>query len=156
DVVTMAKGLGNGVTIGAGWARAKVAGVFEPGDHSTTYGGHPLAAAAARAMLAVMEAEDVPTRESAAGERFTALLGSLAEVSAVRGVGLLLAVELDPDHLPDGGAAELARRLLDRGVVVNPVTPTALRLAPSLRISDDELDHGVQVITEVLAAVTSD
>ena len=60
DVVTMAKALGNGVPIGACWARAEVAGAFEPGDHATTFGGQPLATAAARAVLAVMEAEDVP------------------------------------------------------------------------------------------------
>ena len=60
DVVTMAKALGNGVPIGACWARADVAAVFEPGDHATTFGGQPLATAAARAVLAVMEAEDVP------------------------------------------------------------------------------------------------
>ena len=62
DVVTIAKSLGNGVPIGACWARADVAGVFEPGDHATTYGGQPLATAAARAVLAVMEAERVPER----------------------------------------------------------------------------------------------
>jgi len=155
DVVTMAKALGNGVPIGACWARAEVASVFEPGDHATTYGGQPLAAAAARAVLRVMAEEDVPARAERAGARFTEQLAALPQVAAVRGVGLLLAVELDPEVLPEGGAAVLARRLLDRGVVVNPVTPTALRLAPSLLISDDEVDHGVAAIAEVLAACTS-
>ncbi|MCU1455651.1 MAG: argD, partial [Acidimicrobiales bacterium] len=74
DVVTMAKALGNGVPIGACWARAAVAGVFEPGDHATTYGGQPLATAAARAVLQVMEDEDVPARATAAGARLTAAL----------------------------------------------------------------------------------
>src|SRR5205814_8403134 len=60
DVVTMAKALGNGVPIGACWARADVADAFQPGDHATTFGGQPLATAAARAVLQVMEAEDVP------------------------------------------------------------------------------------------------
>ena len=60
DVVTVAKALGNGVPIGACWARDDVAAAFGPGDHATTFGGQPLAAAAARAVLAVMEAEDVP------------------------------------------------------------------------------------------------
>src|SRR4051794_4331410 len=71
DVVTMAKALGNGVPIGACWARREVAEAFEPGDHATTYGGQPLAAAAARAVLAVMEAEDVPARARRAGDRLT-------------------------------------------------------------------------------------
>src|SRR5690606_1663274 len=69
DVVTMAKALGNGVPVGACWARAEVAGVFRPGDHATTFGGQPLAMAAARAVLATMEAEDVPGRAAKAGGR---------------------------------------------------------------------------------------
>ncbi|MEO6120904.1 MAG: aminotransferase class III-fold pyridoxal phosphate-dependent enzyme, partial [Acidimicrobiales bacterium] len=67
DVVTMAKALGNGVPIGACWARAAVADAFVPGDHATTFGGQPLATSAARAVLATMEAEDVPARATAAG-----------------------------------------------------------------------------------------
>ena len=74
DVVTMAKALGNGVPIGACWAKAEVAAAFEPGDHATTYGGQPLATAAARAVLAVMEAEDVPALAERAGAALTKLL----------------------------------------------------------------------------------
>lgn len=151
DVVTVAKALGNGVPIGACWARAEVAEAFEPGDHGSTYGGQPLAAAAARAVLRVMEQEDVPARATAAGERFRDGLADLDQVIAVRGLGLLLAIELHPEALPEGGAAAVARRLLERGVIVNPVTPTALRLAPSLLISDEEIDHGVAAIAEILA-----
>src|SRR5207248_8001310 len=68
DVVTMAKALGNGVPIGACWARADVADAFVPGDHATTYGGQPLATSAARAVLKIMEAEDVPARARRAGD----------------------------------------------------------------------------------------
>src|SRR5690606_22220395 len=150
--VTMAKALGNGVPICACWARAEVAGVFEPGDHATTYGGQPLAAAAARAVLQVMEAEDVPARALAAGRRFSGALGALDQVAEVRGTGLLLAVELRSEHLPDGGARALAADLLERGVVVNAVTPSALRLAPSLLIDDDEIDIGVGHLTACLDA----
>ena len=156
DVVTMAKALGNGVPIGACWARAEVASVFEPGDHATTYGGQPLAAAAARAVLRVMAEQDVPSRAVRAGARFTEQLSQLPQVTAVRGLGLLLAVELDASVLPEGGAAALARRLRDQGVVGNPVTPPALRRAPSLLITDDEVDHGVGAIAEALAACTPD
>ena len=74
DVVTMAKALGNGVPIGACWAKAEVARAFEPGDHATTYGGQPLAAAAARAVLGVMEEIDAPAKATAAGARLTQLL----------------------------------------------------------------------------------
>src|SRR5438067_1666953 len=69
DVVTMAKALGNGVPIGACWARSQVADAFRPGDHATTFGGQPLATAAARAVLRVMEDEDVPARAAARGQR---------------------------------------------------------------------------------------
>jgi predicted acetylornithine/succinylornithine family transaminase len=149
DVVTMAKALGNGVPIGACWARAEVAAVFEPGDHATTYGGQPLATAAARAVLRVMEAEDVPQRATAAGAALGDALAALPAVTGVRGLGLLLAVELDVERL-GVSAGQVAAELLARGVVVNAVTPTALRLAPSLLITDDEIAEAVQRIAAVL------
>ena len=145
DVVTMAKALGNGVPIGACWARSEVAAAFEPGDHATTFGGQPLATAAARAVLAVMEDEDVPARAERAGARLRERLSGVEGGAAVRGLGLLLAVELDGHD-----AREVATRLLDLGAVVNAVTPTALRLAPSLLISDDELDLAVDLIAKSL------
>ena len=146
DVVTMAKALGNGVPIGACWARTEVAAAFEPGDHATTFGGQPLATAAARAVLRVMEEEDVPARAERAGARLREGLSGVEGVADVRGLGLLLAVELDGHD-----AKEVAARLLDLGAVVNAVTPTALRLAPSLLISDDEIDLAVDLIAKALA-----
>nr|HMS89793.1 aminotransferase class III-fold pyridoxal phosphate-dependent enzyme [Acidimicrobiales bacterium] len=148
DVVTMAKALGNGMPIGACWARADVAEAFVPGDHATTYGGQPLAASAARATLAVMEAEDVPARARRAGARLTEELLTVAGVASVRGLGLLLGVEL-----ADGlDAREVAADALARGLVVNAVTPTALRLAPSLLVSDEEITRAVQLIAAALHA----
>jgi len=146
DVITMAKALGNGVPIGACWARGDVAAVFEPGDHATTFGGQPLATAAARAVLATMEAEEVPARAARAGARLAERLSVLPGVAGVRGQGLLLAVELE-GH--DARAVNAA--LLDAGLVANAVTPTALRLAPSLLISDAEIDEAVALIAGVLA-----
>jgi acetylornithine/succinyldiaminopimelate/putrescine aminotransferase len=146
DVVTMAKALGNGVPIGACWAREGVATVFEPGDHATTYGGQPLATAAARAVLATMEAEDAPGRAARAGARLADGLAALPGVAGVRGVGLLLAVELEGRP-----AGEVNAALLAAGLVANAVTPTALRLAPSLLISDDEVDEALARIGAVLA-----
>ena len=145
DVVTMAKALGNGVPIGACWARAAVASAFEPGDHATTFGGQPLATAAARAVLAVMQAENVPERAAHAGSRFRERLEALPSVAGVRGLGLLLAVELSGRDARDVNGA-----LLDAGLVANAVTPTALRLAPSLLISDDEIDEATTIIEKVL------
>jgi predicted acetylornithine/succinylornithine family transaminase len=146
DVMTLAKALGNGMPIGACWARAGVADVFEPGDHATTFGGQPLASAAATAVLSVMEREDVPARAERAGARLAERLGALDGVADVRGLGLLLGVEL-----ADRDAREVAAQLLARGLVVNAVTPTALRLTPSLLVSDDEIDEAVGLIGEVLA-----
>ncbi len=145
DVVTLAKALGNGVPIGACWARVDVADTFGPGDHGSTFGGQPLAAAAARTVLAVMEAEDVPARAVRAGAKLREALGALPQVRSVRGLGLLLGVELI-----DLDAREVARRCLASGLVVNGVTPTALRLAPSLLVTDDELDEAVTILRTVL------
>ena len=149
DVVTVAKALGNGVPIGACWARQDVADAFVPGDHATTFGGQPLATAAARAVLAVMEDEDVPARALRAGARLTEALSSLAGVAAVRGLGLLIAVELEP--VEGRVAADVASAALEEGLVVNAVTPSALRLAPSLLVTDEEIDEAVAVLTKVIA-----
>jgi predicted acetylornithine/succinylornithine family transaminase len=146
DVVTMAKALGNGVPIGACWARAEVADAFEPGDHATTYGGQPLAASAARAVLSVMEAEDAPGRAARAGERLADALRALDGVAAVRGLGLLLAAELEEGI----DARVVAADALQAGLVVNAVTPSALRLAPQLLVSDDEIDEAVGILAGVL------
>ncbi|MCU1369083.1 MAG: argD [Ilumatobacteraceae bacterium] len=149
DVVTMAKALGNGVPIGACWARADVAGAFEPGDHATTYGGQPLAAAAAQAVLAVMEAEDVPTRAGKAGAALMASLAADPHVSEVRGLGLLIAAQL-VDGLDAGLVANAA---LERGLVVNAVTPTALRLAPNLLVTDAEIAEACQILASAYTDV---
>jgi acetylornithine/N-succinyldiaminopimelate aminotransferase len=145
DVVTMAKALGNGVPIGACWARTEIADVFQPGDHATTFGGQPLATAAARAVLDVMQAEDVPTRAARAGARFRERLAHTPGVAGVRGLGLLLGVEL-----ADRDAREVNDALLGAGLVANAVTPTALRLAPSLLIGNDEIEEGCDIIGKVL------
>jgi acetylornithine/N-succinyldiaminopimelate aminotransferase len=148
DIVTVAKALGNGMPIGACWARAEVAAAFKPGDHATTFGGQPLAASAARAVLTEMQVIDAPALARAAGARLTTALEALPAVTAVRGLGLLLAAELAPGY----DAAEVARACLDSGVVVNAVTPSALRLAPPLIVSNEEIDEAVAIIGSVLHA----
>jgi len=151
DIVTSAKALGNGVPIGACWARADIAAAFQPGDHGSTFGGQPLACSAALATLEVMEAEDVPRLAAAAGARLAAALATVPGVAAVRGLGLLLAAELEPDLLAaKDGAKGVQNLLLDRGLVVNAVTATALRLAPPLLVSDAEIDEAVAIMTEVM------
>ena len=146
DVVTLAKALGNGVPIGACWARAEVAKAFEPGDHATTFGGQPLAARAALATLEVMERERVPKRAARAGARLAEGLAAIPGVAGVRGLGLLLAAELDGIDAKTANSA-----CLQAGLVLNAVTPTALRFAPPLLVSDDEIDQALAIVAQVLA-----
>ena len=131
--------------IGACWARDEVAAAFRPGDHATTFGGQPLATAAARAVLEVMQDEDVPSRARAVGSRLRKGLEATPSIAEVRGLGLLLAARLDGVDAKDAAA-----RALDAGLVVNPVSPTALRFAPSLLVTDDEVDEALGIVTEVL------
>ena len=146
DVVTMAKALGNGVPIGACWASDEAAAAFRPGDHATTFGGQPLATSAARAVLRVMQDEDVPGRARTAGDRLRKGLEAIPAVTEVRGLGLLLAA-----GLADIDAKAAAAAALDAGLIVNPVSPTALRFAPSLLVTDDDVDEALGIVAKVLA-----
>jgi acetylornithine/N-succinyldiaminopimelate aminotransferase len=148
DIVTMAKALGNGMPIGACWARADVASAFAPGDHATTFGGQPLAARAALATLAVMEREQVPERAARAGTRLAESLQKIDGVADVRGAGLLVAAELAPGL----DAKAVAQRCLDAGLVLNAVTASALRLAPPLLVTDAEIDEAAAIIAAACRA----
>ena len=150
DAVTVAKALGNGVPIGACWARADVAAALQPGDHASTFGGQPLAARAALTVLEVMQRERVPERAMRAGERLAAQLVKTPGVAAVRGLGLLLAAELSAGI----DAKVVANRCMALGLVVNAITPSALRFAPPLLVTDDEIDDAVALLGEALAEVT--
>ncbi len=147
DVVTVAKALGNGVPIGACWARREVAAAFEPGDHASTFGGQPLAASAARAVLRTMEEIDAPALAEAGGARLTSGLLGLPGVASVRGLGLLLGVELEPGL----DARQLSSEALDAGLLVNPVQAGTLRLAPPLTVAPDEIDEALSILGDVLA-----
>ena len=146
DVVTLAKAMGNGMPVGACWARRDVAAVFEPGDHGSTYSGTAIATAAVNAVIAEMRRLDAPALAAAKGKRLTDALAAIPGVASVRGRGLLLAAELDGHD-----AREVYRRLLDDGLVTNAVTPTALRLAPPLTVTDDEIDEALTLIAKALA-----
>ena len=146
DVVTLAKALGNGMPIGACWARREVAAAFKPGDHATTFGGQPLAARAALAVLDVMEQENVPRRAQEQGKRLVDGLRTLPSVVDVRGVGLLVAAELAAGI----SAGEVAATCLERGLVLNAVTPTSLRLAPPLLVTDADIDTAIEILRGVL------
>lgn len=151
DVVTLAKAMGNGMPIGAVWARKEVASVFQPGDHGSTFSGTAIATAAARATINVMLEMDAPSQAKAKGKLLVDALIKLPQVVEVRGRGLLLGVELQ-----SGIDAKTAQSmLLDRGLVTNAVTSSALRLAPPITVLDSEIATAVQLITSVLAEIAS-
>ncbi len=146
DVVTMAKAMGNGFPVGATWAKAEVAAVFQPGDHGSTYSGTALAGAVVSAVIGEMRRIDAPGLAAARGSYLAGRLASLPGVAGVRGQGLLLAAEL-----VDGRDAKtVCSRLLDAGVVTNAVTSTSLRFAPPLTVTDAEIDEAVAALAEVL------
>jgi len=150
DVVTMAKALGNGMPIGACWARADVAAAFRPGDHATTFGGQPLATAAAKATLAVMEEIDAPALAESAGDRLTSSLRSRPWCAEVRGRGLLLAIEIGADALDGRSGADVAAACLDAGLVLVGAGASAVRVAPPLIIDDADITEAVSILDEVI------
>lgn len=146
DVVMLAKAMGNGMPIGALWASQKIASVFKPGDHGSTYSGTALATAAARATMQLMVDMNAPEVVMQKGTELTAKLLTIDGVVNVRGRGLLLAAELSPEL----DAKKVAVQLLDKGLVVNGVTSHALRLAPPFTVSSEEIDEAITIMKTVL------
>lgn len=150
DVVTVAKSLGNGMPIGACWARGQVAAAFVAGDHGSTFGGQPLACAAGIATIAELEAIDAPALAERTGAYLAQRLGSLAGVASVRGAGLLLGAVLEPGL----DAGEVTRSALSLGLVVNAPAPGVLRLAPPLTVTTTEVDEAVGILGAALGSVS--
>jgi acetylornithine/succinyldiaminopimelate/putrescine aminotransferase len=150
DAVLMAKALGNGVPVGALWAKKEVGAVFSPGDHGSTYSGTAIVTAVVSAVLAEMRRIDAPRLATESGAYLRSRLGELPGVVSVRGEGLLLGVELSEGLQ----AAEVYRACLDRGLVTNAVTATALRLAPPLNVSREHVDEALGILEGVLASAT--
>ena len=142
DVMTLAKGLGGGVPIGAFLAKERCA-VLEPGDHGSTFGGNALTCAAAYASTKYMVDNDVPAQAKVAGaylkERLQELRGRQAAIVDVRGMGLLLAVEFNGDI-----AAAVLMACNEEGLLLNAVRPNAVRLMPPLLLSREEIDLGME------------
>jgi len=151
DVMTLAKGLGSGVPIGAILAKEECS-VFTPGDHGSTYGGNPLATAAAFAVTKYMLDTDMPAQvERIAAylvEKLEGLRRRLPAVTEVRGKGLLIAVGLAGDH-----AEKVVMDCLANGLIVNNVRPNAVRLAPPLVVSHAEVDEAVSILEGSLSRV---
>ncbi|MSY47908.1 MAG: acetylornithine/succinylornithine family transaminase [Actinobacteria bacterium] len=146
DVVMLAKAMGNGMPIGALWARKEIAAVFKPGDHGSTFSGTAIATAAARATIQLMIDMDAPKVAMQRGKELSEKLRAVDGVVEVRGKGLLLAAELKPEL----DAKKIASQLLDQGLIVNGVTSHALRLAPPLTVSSAEIDEAISIIKQVV------
>ncbi|MBT6444422.1 MAG: aspartate aminotransferase family protein [Acidimicrobiaceae bacterium] len=150
DAISIAKALGNGMPIGAIWARNEVAASFKPGDHATTFGGQPMAASAALATLEIMKSIDAPSLANTVGSAIRGKLEEMNGVVSTRGRGMLIAAELDPAVLNGRTAGDVANACLHAGLVLNGVTPTALRIAPPLTITFAEIEQGMAVLNSVL------
>ena len=138
DALTLAKGLANGLPVGAFLVGHDAPTAFAPGDHASTFGGNPVACAAACAVVDTVD-DELLERVRATSEKFASALPN------IRGLGLLLAVELD------GPAAPFADAALEQGVVVGTAGPTTLRLTPPLTLSADETDLAIALLLELLA-----
>jgi acetylornithine/N-succinyldiaminopimelate aminotransferase len=150
DVVTLAKGLGGGLPIGATIGYGAAASALRKGDHGSTFGGNPVSCAAALAVLTAVDADGLVAQSAVLGQRITASLGTLDNplVAGVRGRGLLLALALSQ---PVATAVELAAR--NAGFLVNAVAPDAIRLAPPLVISTEQVDRFLAAVPAMLRGV---
>ncbi|HHO81864.1 MAG TPA: aminotransferase class III-fold pyridoxal phosphate-dependent enzyme, partial [Halothiobacillus sp.] len=148
DVVSLAKGLGNGVPIGASLAAGKAADLFAPGHHGSTFGGNPLVCRVAHTVLEVIERDDLLARASYLGDRIAeGLRDRLADCPAVcevRGRGLMIGIVLDR---PCG---DLVRLALDAGLLINVTADSVVRLLPPMILSDEQAD---QIVVEVARLV---
>ena len=153
DVVTLAKGLGGGIPIGAVVATGQAAALLEPGQHGTTFGGNPVACAAALAVIGTIRSQSLLERVQQLGSAWSRELAAVDGVDQVRGRGLLLGVGLE-DGLPP--AAEIAAALAARGFIVNAPRPDTIRLAPPFILSDDDARAFTTTLSEVLARAQSE
>jgi acetylornithine aminotransferase len=143
----MAKALGGGFPVGATWLSAKCEDALQPSDHATTQGGGPLACAAVLAVLDAIEREGLIENAAKLGEW---IAGEVADLGTeVRGRGLLIGLELGRDD-----AGKVVEAALAKGLIVNNVTPSTVRLAPPLNISDAEAEQGVNMLRAALQEVS--
>jgi acetylornithine/N-succinyldiaminopimelate aminotransferase len=146
--MTLAKGLGGGVPIGA-FLSKDYCMALEPGDHGSTYGGNALTTAAAYASTKFILDNDIPSQAKATGQRLMDKLEDLktrfSNISEVRGKGMLIALEFDEDI-----AADALSKANETGVLLNMVKPNTLRLMPALNISEEDVDEGVDRLAQAL------
>ena len=138
DIMTLAKGLGNGMPIGACLAHGEAASLFAPGNHGSTFGGNPLACAAGLAVINELQKHALTERADQLGKRITSTfgqeIGEEPAIREIRNLGLLIAVELECD------CSDLVKMALDDGLLINVCSGNTIRLLPPLTMSDDEAD----------------
>ena len=148
DVMTLAKGLGSGVPIGACLTTGKAFGVFKPGNHGSTFGGNPLACAAALTTLEVIEQDKLMANATRQGENIragmTAALAGVSGLLEIRGEGLMLGIQLDR---PCG---ELVQQALDAGLLINVTAESVIRLLPALTYTDADSKQLVDILAPVV------
>jgi acetylornithine aminotransferase/acetylornithine/N-succinyldiaminopimelate aminotransferase len=154
DAIGMAKGLGGGFPIGAIWAGEKAADLFTPGSHGTTFGGTPLACAAALAVLDVLDEEGVLERVRENGAHLLEQLEGLCQkypdqLAGVRGLGYMIGLQLRSDPVP------VLASLREKGLLVPSAGGNVVRLLPPLIVSRAELDEAVALITEVVVELAA-
>lgn len=146
DVMTLAKGLANGFPMGVVLAKSETAQALGPGTHGSTFGGNPLACAAALATLRAIIGEDLPSRAASLGDQLRTGLEKISSkysiVRDVRGMGLLLGMELTVD------AGPVVKDLLTRGFLVTAVAENTLRFTPPLTVTGDEIQRLLEVLEE--------
>lgn len=145
DVITLAKGLGGGLPLGAMIALGKAADLFQPGDHGSTFGGNPVTTAAGLAAIKFIEAQKILKKVETQGLYLIQELALIPGVAEVRGAGLLLGIELESRK-----AAEVALALQNEGVLVNAANPTTIRLAPALIITDAQIKKFAAIFRKVM------
>jgi predicted acetylornithine/succinylornithine family transaminase len=144
DAMTLAKALGGGIPIGALVTTPELGDVFSPGDHGSTFAGAPVAASAALAVLDVIDDEDLLASVRTLGARLAEGLAGLPGVREVRGLGLMLAIEIDD------APALVRRALLDHRLVLNATGPTTIRFLPPLTIDETEVDDALSRLAALL------
>jgi acetylornithine aminotransferase len=148
DVITLAKGIGGGLPLGATIAYGKAAQLLEPGDHGTTFGGNPIACAAANAVLDVIESKKLMQSAKVFEKKIKKSLSAVPGVSEVRGRGLLLGIELASPI-----AKKVAAEMLDAGIVVNAANEKTIRIAPPLIVTMTQVEKFISVFKKVMKEV---
>jgi acetylornithine aminotransferase len=146
DVITLAKGLGGGLPLGAMIALGKAAELFQPGDHGSTFGGNPVTTAAGLAAIKFIEAEEILAKVEKQGAHLMQELAVIPGVAEVRGAGLLLGIELS-----NLKSADIAYALRTEGVLVNAANPTTIRIAPALIVTDAQIKKFITIFKKVMA-----